>query len=69
MDEDALANGLIIGNIPIVVPPTPYALVPPLDVHLEDNSWKFGLVIPLSLKKGSLKLFRCLTIRSFLGRC
>ena len=33
VDEEALANDMTLGNIP-----TPYALVPPLDEHVEDNS-------------------------------
>ncbi|XP_057533383.1 uncharacterized protein LOC130811201 [Amaranthus tricolor] len=39
-NEDALGNDLNLGNIPTIVPPTPYALVPPLDEHIEDNSWR-----------------------------
>ena len=27
-------------NIPTIIAPTPYALVPPLDEHVEDNSWR-----------------------------
>ena len=40
VDEEALANDMTLGNIPTIVAPTPYALVPPLDEHVEDNSWR-----------------------------
>ena len=29
-----------LGNLSIIIAPTPYALVPPLDEHVEDNSWR-----------------------------
>ena len=38
VDEDALANDMTLGNIPTIVAPTPYALCPPLDEYVEDNS-------------------------------
>ena len=40
VDEDALANDMTLGNIPTIIPPTPYALCPPLDEYEEDNSWR-----------------------------
>ena len=40
VDGDALANDMILGNIPTIVSPTPYALCPPLDEYEEDNSWR-----------------------------
>ncbi|XP_057524317.1 uncharacterized protein LOC130804037 [Amaranthus tricolor] len=40
VDEDALATDMTLGNIPIIVPPTPYALCPPLNEYEEDNSWR-----------------------------
>ena len=39
-DEDALANDIILGNIPTIVAHTPYALCPSLDEYVEDNSWR-----------------------------
>ena len=38
VDENALANDMTLGNIPTIVAPTPYALCPPLDEYVEDNS-------------------------------
>ncbi|XP_057522046.1 uncharacterized protein LOC130802153 [Amaranthus tricolor] len=35
VDEDALANDMTLGNIPTIIPPTPYALCPPLDEYEE----------------------------------
>ena len=40
VDEDVLANDMILGNIPTIVAPTPYALCPPLDEYEEDSSWR-----------------------------
>ncbi|CAO2841539.1 unnamed protein product [Amaranthus hypochondriacus] len=40
VDEDALATDMTLGNIPTIVPPTPYAKCPPVDEHEEDNSWR-----------------------------
>ena len=40
VDEDALANDMTLGNIPTIIPPTPYALCSPLDEYEEDNSWR-----------------------------
>ncbi|XP_057536703.1 uncharacterized protein LOC130814600 [Amaranthus tricolor] len=40
VDEEALANDMSLGNIPTIIAPTPYALVPPIDEHVEDNSWR-----------------------------
>lgn len=40
VDEEALATNMTLGNILIIVVPTPYALVPPLDEHVDDNSWR-----------------------------
>ncbi|XP_057539115.1 uncharacterized protein LOC130817428 [Amaranthus tricolor] len=40
VDEDALANDMTLGNISTIIPPTPYALCPPLDEYEEDNSRK-----------------------------
>ncbi|XP_057537246.1 uncharacterized protein LOC130814961 [Amaranthus tricolor] len=31
---------MTLRNIPTIVAPTPYALVPPLDEHFKDNSWR-----------------------------
>ena len=58
VDEDALANDMTLGNIPTIIPPTPYALCPPLDEYEEDNLWRtthggLGLVILLTLRKES----------------
>ena len=41
VDEDALTNDMTLNNIPTIVSPTPYALVPPLDEHAEDNSFRY----------------------------
>ena len=40
VDEDALATDMTQGNIPTIVVPTPNALVPSLDEHVEENSWR-----------------------------
>ncbi|XP_057526212.1 uncharacterized protein LOC130805456 [Amaranthus tricolor] len=40
VDEDALANDMTLGNIPTIIPPTPYALCPPLNEYAEDSSWR-----------------------------
>ena len=39
VDEKALAKGMTLDNIPTTVAATPYVLVPPLNEHVEDNSW------------------------------
>ena len=31
---------MTLGNVPKIVAFTPYALVPPLDEHVDDNSWR-----------------------------
>ena len=40
VDEEALTNDMTLGNIPKIVAPSHYALVPPLDEHVEENSWR-----------------------------
>ena len=40
VDEDALATDMTLGNNPTIIAPTPYALVLPLDEHVEENSWR-----------------------------
>ena len=42
MDKDTLglATNMTLGNIRKSYAPTLYALVPPLNEHLEDNSWR-----------------------------
>ena len=38
VDEDDLGNDMTLGNILTIVAPIPYALCPPLDEYVEDNS-------------------------------
>ena len=38
--EEALATNMTLGNIPTIIAPTLYALVPPCDEHIEENSWR-----------------------------
>ena len=55
VDKDALANDMTLGNIPIIVAPTPYALCPPLDQYEEDNSWRTWACDTTYTEKGELE--------------
>ena len=53
VDEDALATNIILCNIPTIVAPTPYALVPPLDHEfVEDNSWRSWACNTTNIEEG-----------------
>ena len=55
VDEDALANDMTLGNIPTIITPTPYALCPPLDQYVEDNSRRTWACDTTYIEDGSLK--------------
>ncbi|XP_057549083.1 uncharacterized protein LOC130827393 [Amaranthus tricolor] len=55
VDEDALANDMTLGNIPTIIPPTTYALCPPLDEYEEDNSWRTWACDTIYTEDGELE--------------